>query len=121
MRPDPASPTPRFVADASLPAGTRWDATVVATGLTGAELARERFVFALDGQAVSEGRAAPPIDPGLAAAILLLVLGVLGLGYALAGGTLPRTSPDASRAAMIGASVAGVALGVAALVLGGPR
>ena len=57
----------------------------------------------------------------MAAAILLLILGVLGLGYALAGGTLPRTLPDASRPAMIGASVAGVALGLAALVLGGPR
>ena len=33
MRQDSNSATPRFVADASLPAGTRWDATVVA--LTG--------------------------------------------------------------------------------------
>ena len=121
MRPDPNSATPRFVADASLPAGTRWDATVIATGPTGTELARQRFVFALDAQAISEGRDTPPIDPGVAAAILLLVLGVLGLGYALAGGTLPRTLPDASRPAMIGASVTGVALGLAALVLGGPR
>jgi copper transport protein len=121
MRPDPISPTPRFVSDASLPAGTRWDVTVIVTEPSGTELTRQRFVFALDGQAVSEGRETPPIDPGLAAAILLLVLGVLGLGYALAGGTLPRTSPDAARPAMIGASVAGVVLGIAALVLGSPR
>ena len=121
MRPDPNSATPQFVADASLPAGTRWDATVIATGPTGTELSRQRFVFALDAQAISEGRDTPPIDPGGAAAILLLVLGILGLGYALAGGTLPRTLPDASRPAMIGASVTGVVLGLAALVIGGPR
>lgn len=121
MRPDPNSATPQFVADASLPAGTRWDATVIASGPTGTELSRQRFVFALDAQAISEGRDTPPIDPGGAAAILLLVLGILGLGYALAGGTLPRTLPDASRPAMIGASVTGVVLGLAALVLGGPR
>ncbi|MEO8230176.1 MAG: copper resistance protein CopC [Chloroflexota bacterium] len=121
MRPAADSPTPRFVADVSLPAGTRWDATVVATASTGSELTRQRFVFALDGGAISEGRDTPPIDPGMAAAILLLLLGVVGLGYALAGGTLPRTAPDASRPAMIGASVAGVALGLAALMIGGPR
>lgn len=121
MRPDHTTSTPEFVTDTNLAAGTRWDATVIATGPTGTELARQRFVFAFDGQAISEGRDTPPIDPGVAAAILLLILGVLGLGYALAGGTLPRTLPDASRPAMIGASVAGVALGLAALILGGPR
>ena len=138
MRQDSNSATPRFVADASMPAGSRWDATVVASGPAGAgdstshdhlaatapagvELTRQRFVFALDAQAITEGRETPPVDPGVAAAILLLLLGVIGLGYALAGGTLPRTSPDASRPAMIGASVTGLALGLAALVLGGPR
>jgi putative copper export protein/methionine-rich copper-binding protein CopC len=121
MRPDFTSSTPTFVADGSLPAGTRWDATVVATEPSGVEIARERFVFALDADGISEGRATPPLDPGLTVAVLLLVLGVLGLGYALAGGVLPRTAPDAGRPAMIGASLAGLALGIAALALGGPR
>jgi copper transport protein len=121
MRPDQSGPTLAFVADASLPAGTRWDATVVATLPAGTELARQRFVFAVDDAGISEGRATPPLDPGVVAAILLLFLGILGLGYALAGGTLPRTLPDASRPAVIGASIAGVALGLAAILIGGPR
>jgi copper transport protein len=121
MRPDSNSSTPRFLTDASLPPGSRWDVTVVATGPNGAEVTRQRFVMGLDAQAISEGRDTPPVDPGLAAALLLLLLGVIGLGYALAGGTLPRTSPDASRPAVIGASAVGVALGLGALVLGGPR
>jgi copper transport protein len=121
MRPDFTSSTPTFVADGSLPVGTRWDATVVATEPGGTEIARQRFVFALDTDGISEGRATPALDPGMAVAILLLVLGVLGLGYALAGGVLPRTSPDAGRPAMIGASLAGLALGIAAFALGGPR
>jgi copper transport protein len=121
MRPDQSGSTLQFVADASLPVGTRWDATVVATLPAGTELARQRFVFAVDGDGISEGRATPPLDPGVLAAILLLLLGIVGLGYTLAGGTLPRTLPDASRPAVIGASVAGVALGIAAILIGGPR
>ena len=76
-------------------------------------------MFALDADGVSEGREAPPLDPGLVVAILLVVLGVVGFGFSLAGGVLPRTLPDAGRPALIGASLAGLALGVAALVLGG--
>ena len=50
-----------------------------------------------------------------------MVLGLVGLGFALGGGTLPRTLPDASRPALIGASVAGLALGLGAIIIGGPR
>jgi copper transport protein len=121
MRPDFSTPTPTFVADATLAAGSRWDATVVVTAPGGAEAARQRFVFALDAEGISEGRATPPLDPGLVAAVLLLILGIVGVGYTVAGGTLPRTLADASRPAMIGASAAGIALGLAAIVLGGPR
>ena len=121
MRPDESSLPPLFVADASLPAGSRWDATVVATLPAGTELARQRFVFTLDATGITEGRATPPIDPGILAAVLLLLLGILGLGYALAGGTLPRTLPDASRPALIGASIAGLALGLATILIGGPQ
>ena len=121
MRPDFSRPSPTFVTDTSLPVGSRWDATVIATTGSGTETARQRFVFALDADGVVEGRATPPVDPGVLAAILLLVLGVVGLGYVLGGGTLPRTLPDASRPALIGASVTGVALGLAAILIGGPR
>jgi hypothetical protein len=121
MRPDAASLPPLFVADASLQSGSRWDATIVATLPAGTELVRQRFVFALDGAGIAEGRATPPVDPGVLIAVLLLLLGIVGLGYGLAGGTLPRTLPDASRPALIGASVAGVALGLAAILIGGPR
>ena len=121
LRPDFTRPTSTFLADSTFPSGSRWDATVVATDPSGAELTRQRFVFALDADGVSEGREAPPLDPGLVVAILLVVLGVVGFGFSVAGGVLPRTLPDAGRPAMIGASLAGLALGVAALVLGGPR
>ena len=86
----------------------------------GADIARQRFVFALDTDGISEGRATPPLDPGLTVALLLLVLGVVGLGYALAGGTLPRTSPT-PRAGDDRGERRGPRAGLAALVLGGPR
>lgn len=121
MRPEPGSPTPRFVADASLPAGSRWDATVVATAPAGAEVVRQRFVLALDASGLSEGRATPPLDPALVVAGLLLALGVLALGYALAGGVLPHTLADASRPALLGASAVAIILGLAVIVVGGPR
>ena len=111
---------PTFVADATLAAGSRWDATVVVTAPGGAEVARQRFVFALDAEGISEGRATPPLDPGLVAAALLLILGIVGVGYTVVGGTLPRTPSDAGRPAMVGQR-RGVALGFAAIVLAGPR
>jgi copper transport protein len=121
MRPDFSTVDPRFVTDTTFPPGTRWDATVIATDASGQDVARQRFVFAFDQSGLSEGRQAPPFDPGILAALMLLVLGVLGVGYAAAGGVLPRTLPDASRPALVGASLAGVALGLAGLFVGIPR
>jgi hypothetical protein len=109
------------VADASLPAGSRWDATFVATAPAGTEVVRQRFVLALDASGLSEGRATPPLDPALVVAGLLLALGVLALGYALAGGVLPHTLADASRPALLGASAVAIILGLAVIVVGGPR
>ncbi len=120
MRPDFQAAVPTFVADGVLPAGSGWNATVVATEPSGVELARQRFAFTLDSDGVAEGRATPPLDPGLVVAVLLLVLGLVGFGYALMGGTLPRTTADAGRPALTVASLVGVGLGVAILVIGGP-
>jgi putative copper export protein/methionine-rich copper-binding protein CopC len=121
MRAEPGATEPRFVADATLPEGSRWDATLVAKDPAGTEIGRERFVFALDAEGVSEGRSVPPVDPGLLLAILLLCLGVAGLAFVLAGGVLPRTLPDASRPALLGASTASALMGLAMLVVAGPR
>jgi putative copper export protein len=121
MRQDPATTAPRYVADANLAEVSQWDATVVETGAAGTETGRQRFVFALDADGVSDGRSVPPIDPALLLAVLLLGLGVVGLAFGLAGGVLPRTLPDASRPALLGASTVGALLGIAMIVVAGPR
>ncbi len=121
MRPDFASATPRFVVDSSFPPGSRWDATVTATEASGQEVARQRFVFAYDQTGLTEGRLAPPLDPFAVLALCLLVLGVFAVAFAAAGGVLPRTLPDASRPALVGAGLTGIVLGFAGLILGTPR
>ena len=121
MNPEPGAAAARFAADASLAESSRWDATVVATSPTGTEIGRQRFVFALDAEGVSEGRAVPPIDPAILLAVLLLGLGIVGLAFGLAGGVLPRTLPDASRPAVVGASTVGALLGLAIIMVAGPR
>jgi putative copper export protein/methionine-rich copper-binding protein CopC len=120
MRPEPVAAAPRFVADASLAESSRWDATIVTTDPVGTETGRQRFVFALDAAGVSEGRSVPPVDPAMLLAVLLLALGIAGLAFGLAGGVLPRTLPDASRPALIGAGTIGTLLGLAILVGAGP-
>ncbi len=121
MQPDFSGPTPRFVTDTTFPPGSRWDATVTATEPSGLEVARQRFVFAYDQTGLIEGRLAPPLDPFAVLALCLLALGVLAVSFAAAGGVLPRTLPDASRPALIGAGLTGIVLGCAALILGTPR
>jgi hypothetical protein len=121
MRSEPGTAQPRFVADVSLAEGSRWDATVVATSPTGTEIGRQRFVFALDADGISEGRAVPPIDPAMLLAILLLGLGIVGLAFGLAGGVLPRTIADTSRPALVGASTVGALLGLTMILVAGPR
>jgi putative copper export protein/methionine-rich copper-binding protein CopC len=120
MRPDPGGQTDQLVSDASLPVGSRWDATIVLSGPEG-ELARQRFVFGVDAEAISEGRATTFLDPALVVAILLLALGILGLGFGIAGGVLPRTLPDASRPALLGAGALSAILGLTILLAGIPH
>jgi len=117
----PGMDRPAHTPDASLAKGSRWDATIVASDPAGTETGRRRFVFALDAAGVSDGRAVPPIDPALLLAVLLLALGIAGLAFGLAGGVLPRTLPDASRPALLGASTVGALLGLAIIVVAGPR
>jgi putative copper export protein len=102
-----------------LPAGSRWDASVVVRGDDGAELGRTRYSFALDETGVSEGRATPPIDPAAIVAIILLAAAALGLAFGLAGGVLPRVDPATSRIAVVAGSILGGIVGVT-ILLGGP-
>ena len=92
----------------TLPDGSRWDATVVVANPNGTEVARARFVFGIDVDGLTEGEAVPPLDPAVVIALILLVGAVIGLGFGLAGGTLPRTDPRWSRLAIVtGGATAG--------------
>lgn len=111
----------RYVADGGLlPADSRWDGSVVLSDASGAETGRARFEFALDDESISEGRATPPLDPALLAALLLLVGALLGATYVLAGGGIPRVERRTGRLAALAGSAVGAVLGVL-LLTAGPR
>lgn len=107
-------------AGALLPAGSRWDASVVLRDHAGVEQSRTRYSFALDASGVSEGRATPAIDPAAVVAVILLLAAVLGLAFSLGGGALPRVDPATSRIAVMGGSTVGAIVGIAILVWGAP-
>ena len=65
---------------------------------------------------MSAGRQAPPIDPGVLLALLLIAAGIVGAVYALAGGRLPRTEAGASRIALIAGGITGSLVGTLILV-----
>ena len=103
-----------WVADAVvLPAGGDWDATVAVVAVGGAELARQRFSFALSDDGVADGATRSIADPVTAVAALLLAGGAVGIGLGLGGGRLPRTDPAASRLALRVGGLTAVALGAA--------
>jgi copper transport protein len=120
---DPTDATGRtLAADVDrLPAGSRWTATIVETGLGGTPGSVGAFSFAIDEEGISAGRQTPPIDPLVVVAILLLLGSLIGAGLSLAGRSLPRTLPATSRVAVLGGSLVGAVLGVAILVTGAPR
>ena len=125
LRPDPVStfgpPGTVFLADGGqLGDGTRWDASIVVSDATGAEIGRRRFTFGVGPDGIVEGRALPPVDPVLVVGIALLGLGIAGLAFGLAGGRLPRATPFASRLAMVSGGTIGGLLGLA-ILSGGPR
>ena len=121
LRLRPADEPGRYVADGGLlPADSRWDGSVVLNGASGAEMGRARFQFALDDESIIEGRATPPLDPALIAALLLLVGALLGATYVLAGGAIPQVERRAGRVAALAGSAVGGALGVL-LLTAGPR
>lgn len=107
-----------YRAGAILPGSSRWDATVIVSSADGQELGREQFAFALDATGISEGRAAPPLDPVIIIAIVLLGAAVVGLGYLLGGGSLPRVERAAGRLALAGGCIVGGLLGLVLLVGG---
>ena len=107
-----ADGTASWIADAViLPAGSRWDTSVRVLGSSGAELARQRFAFALSDERVSAGRAAVPLDLTLGVAAVLVTVGALGIGVGLGGGRLPRCERAASRWALSGGGIVGVLIG----------
>ncbi|MGZ6294647.1 MAG: copper resistance CopC/CopD family protein [Candidatus Limnocylindrales bacterium] len=102
-----------------LPPDSRWDATVVVADATNHELGRQRFTFAFDASALSQGRQTPPIDPALLVGILLLTAAVIGLGFWIGGGRPPLVEARLGRQVLAVGSALGGLLGV--LVLLGPR
>ena len=102
-----------------LPAGSRWDATVITRDAGGVETGRTRFVFGLDATSIDEGRATPPVDPLLTIGLLLIALAAAGAVIVLARVRVPRIDATVGRLAIAaGAVVAGI-LGVA-VILAGP-
>jgi hypothetical protein len=115
-----APPDRAFIADGGqLGTDSSWDAAVVVMDGSGAEVSRRRFVFTVGADGIAEGRATPPLDPGVLAGILLLALGVVAVAFGLAGGRLPRAAAEASRVAMVSGGVVGCVVG-AAILSGGP-
>jgi copper transport protein len=102
----------------SLIDGSRWDATVALEAADSSELARARFVFGMGADGLTEGEQTPIIDPAILLGALLLLAAMLGIVFTVAGGSLPRTDPRASRLAVFGASATAVVLG-SALLIGG--
>ena len=94
-----------------LPAESSWDTSVLVLADSGAELARQRFAFSLDAEGVDEGRLDPLASVGTVIALLLVVIGALGLGLGLGSMALPRCDPSASRVALLGGGTVAVLLG----------
>ena len=101
----------------TLPAGSRWDATVVLQDTTGADVGRERFSFGLGAEAIASGEVGRGVDPGVLVAIALLVAALLAGGFALAGGSPPRVDRTLGRRSLI---VGAVVAAVSGLVLLAP-
>ncbi len=113
------APGAHFVADGGLlQPDSGWEATAVILGPDGTEVTRQRFAFALDAQAITEGRATPPIDPVLVLAAVLLALGLVGVAFALGGGSLPRAHAATGRRAILASGAVAGALGVLLLAVG---
>ena len=115
---DPADPAGRQLRTdpQDLAADSEWTATIV-----GGDSSGQVYAFALDADGLSAGRATPPIDPIAIIALLLLAGALLGTLFTLSGRSLPRTVPETSRLAVLGASLVGGVLGLAMLVGGTPR
>ena len=97
-----------------LPADSSWDASVlvIARG-TGDELTRQRFSFALDEEGIAAGQVVSVVTVGSVIALILVILGALGLGLGLGGVALPRCDAATSRGALVVGGAVGVALGLA--------
>jgi hypothetical protein len=79
-------------------------------------MGRVAYQFSVDASGIADGRAALPIDPALALAVALGVAAVLGLSFALAGGSLPGVERVAGRRALFGGGLVGAAHAIALVV-----
>jgi copper transport protein len=95
-----------------LPPGSAWDASVLTLATDGTELSRQRFTFTMSEAGVDDGRIRDLLAPGSLIAVLLAVGGAIGLGLGLGGFSLPRCEALASRVALTGGGVIGLALGM---------
>lgn len=120
LRMDPTAPHgTRFVADGILlPAGSRWDASAVVLDADGIEMVRQRFSFGMGPDGLEVDRTFS-LDLGILVGGGLLLGALVGLGYWLGGGSLPRTAPGIGRVALLIGGMAGAALG-AVMLLWGP-
>ncbi len=113
-----SGPAGEYAADVGgLPGDSRWNATVEVRRPDGTVAARGRFEFGFDAVALSEGRATPPIDPAVVAALLLAALGLLATVFAVAGGRPPRVEGRTGRLALLVGGPIAVLLGVVILAL----
>jgi hypothetical protein len=103
-----------------IPPNSSWSATVVVRSRDGETSAHERFQFSVNDQALVEGRAVPPLDPGWIIGLLLLCASVLGIVFAGSGGLLPRVEAVTGRLALGGGSVIGGLIGLVLVGRGGP-
>jgi copper transport protein len=108
-----------YVADGgALAASTSYSAVVVVTDQQGTEVGRRDFAFAVDATGIGEGRALPPIDPGLAVGLLLAVGGLFGAAFGISGGSLPHAPAAWGRRVLVAGGGVGAALGALILAAG---
>jgi len=95
-----------------IPAGSRWDTSVIVVPSDAVGASRQRFAFAMTETDVGAGRVTNLLNPASLIAVLLLLGGSIGLGLGLGGLSLPRCEEFTSRVALVGGGAIAVSLGL---------